>query len=533
MTTRIKLAILFSFLTCLIVAQPDTTWTRCFGGSGEDPNGLGTGIAGAPAVSMVQDTDGFIYIATYTTSSNGYIHQNAGIEDFWIIKLNVTGDTIWSKTIGGENFERCYDLKLLNDGSLLVVGKSASTTGLFSAQKGGEDGILIKLTRDGNIIWLKHYGGSNVETLYGALEIPGGDIMAYGISGSIDGDISDPTYVGSNKAWLMRISPTGMLIWSRITNALTPDPDWEESFNKATLTLDGAGILLAGASYNFNDVNSDDIFVCKYALNGTQLFKKTYGGNAGDSPTGIVTTADSGMVVSAVIRAGGGDVTNFFGGNTDFWLLKLNKAGNLVWNQNYGGSNLDYPFNLQLDGNAVLQVGSTKSTDQTASKPALGGFDCWLVWVNPDNGDTLKTVRWGSTGNDHAHATVYSGVGLDYLTVAGRSNGNDLFVHGNNGGTDVYVSQFKQASIAGNEPIQKSRFKLSCFPNPVSEVLTLQLTGIARPLRYEVRDLTGRTMEFGSISDQKSISTSAWVAGIYLIRVFSETEFITEKVVVE
>ena len=198
----------FAFFGSCLNAQIDSVFVRNFGGSGSEPIGFGSGYAGAPSVRAVNDSEGNIYLASFTNSNDGDIQSNAGLEDILIVKTDASGNFLWSNTYGGTEFERCYSIKLLSDGNLIIAGKTASPNGTFSGFLGGEDGFLLKISPAGDVIWSRLYGGQQPEAFFDVIELPGGDIMACGISGSVDGDINDATYVGSNKAWLMRVSST-------------------------------------------------------------------------------------------------------------------------------------------------------------------------------------------------------------------------------------------------------------------------------------------------------------------------------------
>jgi len=515
--------LLISIIFTTAVNAQDTLWTRCYGGSADEAAGFGVGTSGSPYVSMVSDSEGFIYIATYTASTDGMINNSSGFDDLFVLKLDENGDTVWTRTIGGEGNDRALAMELLSDGNLLIAGKSWSTTGVFSQNKGGDDGFILKMSPDGQTLWLKNFGGTLVDCLFGIKEIPNGagDIMAYGISGSIDGDINNSNFVGSNKAWLMRLTSAGNVVWSRITNGLINNPDWEESFNAAAFSESGNEIVLLGSTYNFNDINSDDLFVCKYDLAGNQSYKRSYGGTAGDSPIGISRLSGGDYLIGAVIRGGGGNVSAFLGGGADQWLLRITDAGTIVWNRNYGGTNLDYMYGFYLTSEGALQVGSSRSTDNTASRAGFGGLDCWVVQTNVETGDTIRTMRWGSTLNEHAHAAAFRTA--TEMCVAGRSVGNDGFVHGNFGASDVYVSLFQTATPTLLENTLNSGGKPILFPNPSDGQINIAGTALGLGgMNYHIYDVTGKLVQSGSFAAGTVLADlTVNNSGIYLMRIFN------------
>lgn len=494
-----------------LLAQPgNLVWTQSLGGSADEPVGLGAGTAGAPAIAAQSDSEGNLYIATYTESNNGDVQSNAGSEDIWVLKLSAAGDTLWTRTFGGESFERCYSISLLSDGNLLIAGKTASNGGNLGTALGGEDAFLLKINAEGNLLWSRRYGGSLVETFFGATEMPNGDLLACGITGSIDGDIQNSTWVGANKAWVMRLQPNGTPIWSRITNGLINNEDWEESFWYVQYRPEDQRIYCLGASYNFNDVNSDDLFLCVLNESGVVQNRYTYGSTGGDSPAGLQVLADGSMLLLGTIRGGGQNVSNYMGGNADTWLLKVSNTGTVVWEKTFGGSGLDYAFGLATDpsGNTVL-VGSTRSNDNTAGSGAQGLFDGWLAAVN-SNGDTLYVRRYGSSQNDHLHALAAAPTGDFYLV--GRSQGSGGDVSSNAGETDLWIMRREGDDVTS---LPNATFVWSLAPNPVQAGQTLRWSRMAE--RVELVDLSGRVCAAAFHVNELQVPGHL-PPGIYLLR---------------
>ena len=89
--------------------NPDTLWTRTYGGSGDDW-----------AYSVQQTTDGGYIVAGYTTSFG------AGDSDFYLVKTNSQGDTLWTRTYGGSSDDWAYSVQQTADGGYIVAGYTMS-----------------------------------------------------------------------------------------------------------------------------------------------------------------------------------------------------------------------------------------------------------------------------------------------------------------------------------------------------------------------------------------------------------------------
>jgi uncharacterized delta-60 repeat protein len=118
-------------------ASGDTLWTRTYGGTYTDEG-----------YSVQQTLDGGYVVAGYTWSfsTNNY--------DAWLIKTNASGDTLWTCTCHGANNDRGYSVQQTSDSGYIVTGWTNS----FGA--GDYDAYLIKTNASGDTLWTKHLGGT-------------------------------------------------------------------------------------------------------------------------------------------------------------------------------------------------------------------------------------------------------------------------------------------------------------------------------------------------------------------------------------
>jgi hypothetical protein len=106
-----------------------------------------------------------------------------------------------------------------------------------------------------------------------------------------------------------------------------------------------------------------DIWVIKIDNNGNLIWEKTYGGLRFDAAEGVRPASDGGFILSGNSKSEDQDLTMNAGEN-DIWLLKIDSRGNLVWQQTFGGSDLDYGFDaLESSDGSLLLVGESISTD--------------------------------------------------------------------------------------------------------------------------------------------------------------------------
>ncbi len=121
-------------------ANGETLWTKTFGAI-DDEEGH----------SVQLTTDGGYIIAGFTESFG------AGGRDVYLIKTDANGDTLWTSTHGGTNDDRGYSVQQCNDGSFVIAGDTKS----FGA--GNSDFYLVKTDANGETLWSRDYGGSAID----------------------------------------------------------------------------------------------------------------------------------------------------------------------------------------------------------------------------------------------------------------------------------------------------------------------------------------------------------------------------------
>lgn len=171
-------------------------------------------------------------------------------------------------------------------------------------------------------------------------------------------------------------------------------------------TSDG-GFLLTGDTRSYG-AGSNDAYFVKTDANGNMQWNKTYGGPLNDYATGLCQTTDGGYAVMATTSSYGAGHDDSY----DFWLLKTDTNGNLMWNKTYGGTGNDtaYTVSQTPDGGYVL-MGFTSSY-------GAGGYDAWVVKTNA-SGNMQWSKTYGGTGNDYGGNLILTADGG--YTVVGYS----------------------------------------------------------------------------------------------------------------
>jgi hypothetical protein len=180
-------------------ADGDTLWTRTYGGDRDD---IG--------LSVQQVSDGGYTIAGWTDS------YGAGNQDVYVIRTDHQGDTLWTRTYGGASYDYGQSVQQSHDGAFVVGGHTSS----FGA--GDCDIYLIKMDISGDSIWTRAYDGPGSEEGYSIeLSNDGGYVIA-GRVWSYGG------YAGDSDVYLMKTEPdrTGGNMPFQLMTAPNPSSGW-------------------------------------------------------------------------------------------------------------------------------------------------------------------------------------------------------------------------------------------------------------------------------------------------------------------
>jgi hypothetical protein len=137
---------------------------------------------------------------------------------------------------------------------------------------------------------------------------------------------------------------------------------------------------------------------------GKLVWSKSYGGSAEDKVSSVVKTPDGGCLVLSNTDSNDGDVLKTHA-MTDIWLTKYDASGNLSWSKTIGGSLNDYGTSIinTTDGNYVL-AGYSASYDGDVPKNA--GLHDFFVSKIDNAGNTIWSKNYGFLGHDHAHKII-------------------------------------------------------------------------------------------------------------------------------
>jgi len=344
MTAYAKKLLLVSMVLFVLLSLPSVgsaeassvMWSRTYGGPGNER-----------AHSLVETSDGGFAIVGQTTSFG------ASKISIWLIKVDASGNMEWQQTYGGKGLELVSSLIATPDGGYAIAGTTESfgdnfdfwliktdelgnvewsktylfgeACALVATSDGGyaiagytspfkrelSDFALVKTDAYGNMEWSKTYGGADNDAARALVTTSDGGYALAGETRSFG--------AGESDFWLVKTDAFGNMEWNQTYGGI--DRDRASSLVE---TSDG-GYAVAG----WTGI-AGDFYLVKTDASGNMEWQQTYGGGWGEQASSLVETFDGGFAMA-------GYTSSFGAINTDFWLVKTDKFGNMEWNQMYGG----------------------------------------------------------------------------------------------------------------------------------------------------------------------------------------------------
>jgi len=394
----------------------EVLWEQNYGGSREDVLN-----------DLIETSDGGFLLGGYSASNDGDVGGNYGWtevlpkRDYWVVKIDALGNMEWEQNYGGTEQDVLEAVLQTSDGGYLLGGKSESIDENVGGNYGDDDYWVVKIDESGNIEWEQNYGGTVQDWLHSLHETSDGDFILGGQSVSGNGNIQGPFY-GSWDYWIVKINASGNIQWeekyggSAVDNfssmVATSDGgyllggrsksnsdlvggnngeydfwvvkingsgnvEWEQNYGgteddylNTLIETQSGGFLLGG--YNDASINGDDdCYLIKIDALGNVEWEETYGGSEDEEVVSLIEMNNSNFFVGSASESTDGDVQNSYG-NWDYWLLRVRSINQRIrakpfFDENENGS-LDegeqpmFNFPFTIDPTAVAIKYYTEGT---------------------------------------------------------------------------------------------------------------------------------------------------------------------------
>jgi len=401
------LTFLSLFTLCVLFSitemSAQTTFQKIFGGTASEG-----GQSENRALGILQTADtGYIVVAR--TSSFG-----AGGSDIYVIKMDNSGDTTWTRAYGGPGNELGCSIFQTADGGYVIAARTDS----FGA--GGNDLYLVRSDGSGTLIWGRACGLSTNEVGRDVVETSDNGYMIAGSSEVMGG--------GNSDGYLLRTDVDGVLVFAKTYGGIN-----NEYFAAMDVTSDG-GYILAGNTSSYGAGNTD-AFLVKTDANGDTMWAKAYGGTNGDLAYDVKQTTDGGYILV-------GETTSFGPGSRSVLLIKTDASGDTLWSKTIGGLGSGGPPNGDYaEGYSIQQtsdLGYIIAGEMYGMGPAGNNF---YMILTDASGNVAWTKTYGGSNEDNARSVVLTDDG-GYI-FAGYTSSFGA------GSTDIMIIKTDASGISG------------------------------------------------------------------------------------
>ncbi len=286
-------------------------WTRQLGTSGSDY-----------VSAMALDGNGNVYITGPTYGAfNGY--QNAGNQDYFLIKFDTAGGWQWTYQNGTPGYDPSAALAVDNNGNLYLTG---ATNGALDGNtgSGNYDVFLSKFDANGARLWTRLRGTAGSDGTAGiALDAKGNILVAGTTGGGLDGNIS----AGAGDIFMMQFDNNGVWQWSRQRGSTLNDSA------SALLRDSKGGLYIAGTTYGNVDGNTSsggtDMILIKYDNAGLWQWSQQRGSNGAEYIYTAAISYDDFVYVGGDTDAQSTFHGNAYIGGQDVFVMKFDTGGSL------------------------------------------------------------------------------------------------------------------------------------------------------------------------------------------------------------
>lgn len=492
---KVLLSLAFMFSTFLPQAQnASLLWAKSVGGTGSDIEN-----------SIVVDASGNVYATgsfegtvDFDPSPGNFTLTSSGLADIFLLKLDVSGNFVWAKQMGGSKNDYGHSVSVDGTGNVYSTGMFQDTAdfdpgvGVFNLNSQGNNMFISKLDASGNLVYAKGMVGSGVAVGKAIAIDASNNVYATGhFQNVIDCDPGPGTFNLTSSGWddilILKLDTSGNFAWAKSMGAGVFD-------NGQSLALDVSGnVYTAGtfkgtvdfnpgaAVFNLTSTTNGDVFISKLDASGNFIWAKSMGGTGVENCYGITIDA-SGNIYHTGRYTGMMDFDPSAGvfnltstGSYDIYISKLDPSGNFVFAKSMGGAGNDVGYALVVDATGnIYSTGfynGTSDFDPSASTYSLysSGSSVFIskldvsgnfVWAESigGTGSLGRAIAIGSSGTVYT-AGMFSG-------TADFDPGATAFNLVSTGGNDIFIQKMAPASLTGIDESEIKKEEYIIYPNP-------------------------------------------------------------------
>ncbi|MEN9281780.1 MAG: hypothetical protein RL594_715 [Bacteroidota bacterium] len=339
------------------------------------------------AYQIIPDTDGGCVVAGFSLSvDNDLENMSIGARDIFVFKLDANGEIVWKHTYGGSGNDLGLGMAKTGDGGWVVTGTTNSNDVDFDGMaRGGNDLFVMRLNATGDLLWTTVIGGT-LDDVGNDIDVRDDGVIAVtGYTQSNDGDFAGMNNGGADII-VMTLNDDGTLRSTDLIGGIADDVG-----QSIRATDEGDWVLAGDTRSNddvFQGIakGGRDAFVMKIHDDATIAWTSVIGGTSDDFATHVLPALDGGYVMTGAAGSNTGDWLDLYkGGAADICVVKIDATGQIQWKRVIGGGGNEYGNSLAIAADG--QIGATgisgsNTGDFTGMR--IGNFDAFLVHVDDD-----------------------------------------------------------------------------------------------------------------------------------------------------
>lgn len=428
----------FSILFIQNVFAQNFEWAKSFGGN-----------SSSYAYANTVDALGNSYVTGYFQGTSDFdpgtgvfnLTSN-GSADYFVQKLDASGNFLWAKSIGGSLADYCYTITVDALGNIYTSGYFQGTVdfdpgvGAFNlTSAGGFDVFIQKLDAAGNFLWAKSLGGSNFDRGESITLDGSGNVYTTGsFFGTVDFDPGAATFnltSAGTDAFVLKLDNDGNFLMAKSFGEDAKSIKVDALGNIYTSgTLSGTADYDPGPGiFNLVSGGQNDVYVQKMDASGNFLWAKSFGGGGSDIIVKSMTIDISGNIYisgdfdyTADFDPGVGIFNSTSVGARDVFVNKLDNSGNFLWAKSFGSSFMEIGTSITVDSDGnVYTTGSFQNS--VDFDPGTGNYSLTTqglsdVFIHKmdASGNFLWAISFGGSSYDNGNSITVDGSGNIYTT---------------------------------------------------------------------------------------------------------------------
>lgn len=563
-------------------ASGNFIWAKKIGGTSGD-YGLSIALDGP---GNIYTTGYFQKTADFDPGSGISNLTSAGDQDIYILKLDPSGNFVWVKGISAVYTEMGNSIAIDGSGNIYYTGYFQGTVdfdpgvGTFNQITDNGDIFISKLDASGNFVWAKQIGGTADDRGLSIAIDGSGNLYSTGYySGTVDFDPGAGTFnlsstSNSDDIFVLKLNSSGNFIWAKGMGGAFEDEG-------RSIDVDGAGNVYttgyftltvdfdpgSGTSNLSSFSDSKDAFISKLDASGNFSWVKRIGSVSDDYGYSInvnnsgITYVTGSFMDNVDLDPGAGSLNTTSAGKQDVFILKLDGTGNFIWATSIGGTGDDIGKFITTDatGNSYTSGSFSSSADfnpgaRINNLTSIGATDIFIsklgtcdiniksqpkdqsVNVNSNIKFALNsyskalTYQWqqnsGSGFTNVSNGGQFLGATKDTLSITSIKTSQNNFKYRcilkNGSCSDTTTTATLTVKTNGINTIVKEQYVI--YPNPASNMITIQSGNLSNGLFYTISNQTGQIVLKGDLSRATSdVDISSIEKGFYLIEISGES----------